>query len=264
VTKAYPINPHAALILEYIDKRENKKKIFIVVSDLHLGFESSLIQKGINIDSNQIVNDILDEINEIRKLRTIDGIIILGDLKSSITHITKIEWDIVPYFLDKLSKDLDVFLIPGNHDGNIDLLVPESVVTCNTTGLIIDDTLLIHGHTLPNKIKSNINKIIMGHLHPIFIDPKSTVHGKRVWIYLKVKKEILYGLKKKGILEIIIIPTFNKYFYSTLVSTHKFKNSRSSPSPIINLFLEQNAILSGMLFTLEGSVIGDVKTEKFH
>ena len=96
----------------------------------------------------------------------------------------------------------------------------------------------------------------MGHLHPIFIGPKSIVHGKRVWIYLKVKKEILYGFKKKGILEIIIIPTFNKYFYSSVVSTHKFKNSTSSPSPIINLFLEQNAILSRMLVTLEGSVIG--------
>ena len=61
-----------------------------------------------------------------------------------------------------------LFLIPGNHDGNIDLLVPESVSVSNSSGMIFGDILLIHGHTLPEQTKSNINKIIMGHIHPIF------------------------------------------------------------------------------------------------
>jgi hypothetical protein len=102
----------------------------------------------------------------------------------------------------------------------------------------------------------------MGHIHPVFVDPKSTVHGKRLWIYLKVKKESLYGLQKKGILEIIIVPTFNKYFYS---SSPQPRSSRISISPIINLLNNQNAILSSLIYTLEGSIIGDLtKIKNFY
>jgi len=153
----------------------------------------------------------------------------------------------------------EVFLIPGNHDANINLLVPESVIVCNTSGLVIDDTLLIHGHTIPEKTKFNIKKIIMGHVHPIFINPNSVIHGKRLWVYLKVKKEAIFGLQTKGIIEIIIVPTFNKYFYSLRSPYKEFKSSSASISPLIKLLIKNDAILSGLLFTLEGSLIGDIK-----
>jgi putative SbcD/Mre11-related phosphoesterase len=258
----YPIYHHAALILEYEDRIKNKKKSYLILSDLHMGFEHEFIKKGIIINSNMILNNILNDINEIAKIQKIDGIIILGDIKSSISEITPIEWNIIPTFLEQLSKNTDVLIIPGNHDANLNRLIPESIITCNSSGLVIDDTLLIHGHSLPNKVKTNINKIIMGHIHPVFVDPKSTVHGKRLWIYLKVKKESLYGLQKKGILEIIIVPTFNKYFYS---SSPQPRSSRISISPIINLLNNQNAILSSLIYTLEGSIIGDLtKIKNFY
>ena len=46
MTKATPINFHAALSLEYVDNGGEKKK-FLVISDLHLGSETDLIKKGI-------------------------------------------------------------------------------------------------------------------------------------------------------------------------------------------------------------------------
>ena len=256
MTKATPINSHAALLLEYVEKGGEKKN-FLVISDLHLGSETNLIKKGINIDSHGIARDILKEIDELKALHSLNGIVILGDLKSSITQITKNEWKTIPIFLKELSLDKDIFLIPGNHDVNINLLVPESVIVCNSSGLIIDDILLIHGHTIPEKTKFNINKIIMGHIHPIFINSNSVVHGKRLWIYLKVKKESIFGLKTKGTIEIIIVPTFNKYFYS--LSYHK--ESRSI-SPLMRQLIKKDAILSGLLFTLEGSLIGETNEIK--
>ena len=45
MTKATPINSHAALLLEYIEKAGETKK-FLVISDLHLGSETDLIKKG--------------------------------------------------------------------------------------------------------------------------------------------------------------------------------------------------------------------------
>jgi uncharacterized protein len=259
VTKANPINSHAALTLEYVNE-DSKLKKFLVISDLHIGSETDLIKKGININSSQISQDILKEIKNLRNIYFFNGIIILGDLKSSITYISKNEWDTIPFFLKQLSIDMEeVFLIPGNHDANINLLVPESVIVCNTSGLVIDDTLLIHGHTIPEKTKFNIRKIIMGHLHPVFINPNSVVHGKRLWIYLKVKKESIFGPQTNGIIEVIIVPTFNKYFYSLRSPYNEFRSSSKSISPLIKQLIKNDAILSGLLFTLEGSLIGDIK-----
>lgn len=259
MTKANPINSHAALTLEYVNGDSELKK-FLVISDLHIGSEIDLIKKGININSSQISQDILKEIKDLKNTHSFNGIIILGDLKSSIKHISKNEWDTIPSFLKQLSIDMEeVFLIPGNHDANINLLVPESVIVCNTSGLVIEDTLLIHGHTIPEKTKFNIKKIIMGHVHPIFINPNSVIHGKRLWIYLKVKKEAIFGLQTKGIIEVIIVPTFNKYFYSLRSSYKEFTSSSASISPLIKQLIKKDAILSGLLFTLEGSLIGDIK-----
>jgi len=256
VTKATPINFHAALLLEYVNKEGEKKK-FLVISDLHLGSETELIKKGINIDSRGVSRDLLREIQELKALYSFNGVIILGDLKSSILHITKNEWETIPIFLKELSLDMDIFLIPGNHDVNINLLVPESIMVCKSSGLVIDDILFIHGHTIPEKTQININKIIMGHIHPIFINTNSIVHGKRLWIYLKVKKESIFGLKSRGIIEIIIIPTFNKYFYSL-----RYHKESKSISPLIRQLINNDAILSGLLFTLEGSLIGETQEIK--
>jgi metallophosphoesterase superfamily enzyme len=256
VTKATPINSHAALLLDYVDKEGERKK-FLVISDLHLGAETEIIKKGINIDSRGVYRDLLREIEELKALYSFNGIIILGDLKSSIVHITKNEWKTIPMFLKELSLDMDIFLIPGNHDVNINLLVPEPVIVCKSSGLVIDDILLIHGHTIPEKTQFNINKIIMGHIHPIFINSNSVVHGKRLWIYLKVKKESIFGLKTTGITEIIIIPTFNRYFYSL-----RYHKETKSISPLIRQLIKKDAILSGLLFTLEGSLIGETQEIK--
>ena len=256
MTKATPINSHPALLLDYVDKEGERKK-FLVISDLHLGAETEIIKKGINIDSRGVYRDLLREIEELKALHSFNGIIILGDLKSSIVHITKNEWKTIPMFLKELSLDMDIFLIPGNHDVNINLLVPEPVIVCKSSGLVIDDILLIHGHTIPEKTQFNINKIIMGHIHPIFINSNSVVHGKRLWIYLKVKKESIFGLKTTGITEIIIIPTFNRYFYSL-----RYHKETKSISPLIRQLIKKDAILSGLLFTLEGSLIGETQEIK--
>ncbi|MGH9997986.1 MAG: hypothetical protein ACRD7F_08240, partial [Nitrososphaeraceae archaeon] len=60
MTKATPINFHAALSLEYVYNGGEKKK-FLVISDLHLGSETDLIKKGITIDSQSVSIDILKE-----------------------------------------------------------------------------------------------------------------------------------------------------------------------------------------------------------
>ncbi|KAG2474815.1 MAG: hypothetical protein NPMRTH5_2600003, partial [Nitrosopumilales archaeon] len=49
----------------------------------------------------------------------------LGDVKSSIKSISKNEWNDVPLFFEKMENKIDTTLIPGNHDSNIQKLIPD-------------------------------------------------------------------------------------------------------------------------------------------
>jgi hypothetical protein len=94
----------------------------------------------------------------------------------------------------------------------------------------------------------------MGHIHPIFTKDDSVINGQRVWIYLKVKKETIFP-NIEGMLDIIVVPTFNKFLYRI----NKRDYYRKSISPIINRALKDNAIQQGLIITLLGSIV-----EKLH
>ena len=117
--------------------------------------------------------------------------------------------------------------------------------------MIIDGTLLIHGHAMPSFRSSSIKRIIMGHIHPIFNKPDSLIKGQRVWIYLNVRKEGLVP-GGKGILDIIVLPSFNKYLYATN-RVHK-----RSISPIITRVLSEQAVNRCLILTLDGSIVGNI------
>ena len=98
----------------------------------------------------------------------------------------------------------------------------------SSTGMVEENILLTHGHTMPSENFSHVDKIIMGHVHPVFFQEDSVINGQRVWVSIKTEKEKIFP-NKSGELEITIIPSFNKYFYAT----HR-KKYKKSISPIIN------------------------------
>ncbi len=237
------IHPYPALLLEADQK-------YAVISDLHIGFESELIARGINISSDTYVEEMLDELSTIIKKENPDAMILLGDIKSSVHTITRSEWKSIPEFLQQLSKMIKVFLVPGNHDGNIRHLVPSDVRMMSGKGMQLDDTLLVHGHTMPSKTGASINRLIMGHVHPVFLRRGSSISGQRVWVYLKVDKHDLFS-KSKGNLDIVVMPSFNKYFYYSMASTRYKK----SISPILKKTTE--SVESAIVLTLDGSIVGN-------
>jgi hypothetical protein len=88
----------------------------------------------------------------------------------------------------------------------------------------------------------------MGHIHPVFFQEDSVMNGQRVWVSIKTEKENIFP-NKSGELEIIIIPSFNKYFYAT----HR-KKYKKSISPILEKIKK---IKSAKIITLDGTIIGD-------
>ncbi len=225
---------------------EGKKKN-LIVTDLHLGFENTLKSNEIFIGKNSSVNETIEELSEIIDSENPDSVILLGDIKSSIKTISRNEWDEIPLFFKEIRKKCDVILIPGNHDSNIQKLVPENITMISTTGMVEENVLLTHGHTMPSENFSHIKKIIMGHIHPVFFQEDSIMNGQRVWVSLKTEKQKIFP-SMSGELEIIIVPSFNRYFYAT----HK-KFYKKSISPII----ERLEILSAKIVSLDGVILGD-------
>ena len=238
-TRIIPSKP--ALILE-------GKKKSLIVTDIHIGFENSLASNEIFIGKNSTINETIQELSEIIDAENPDSVILLGDIKSSIKSISRNEWNEVPMFFEKIREKCDVTLVPGNHDANIQRLVPDNISMISSTGMVEENILLTHGHTMPSENFSHVDKIIMGHIHPVFFQEDSVINGQRVWISIKTEKENIFP-NKSGELEIIIIPSFNKYFYAT----HR-KKYKKSISPIIDKI---KTVSSARIVTLDGVIIGN-------
>jgi len=240
-TRIIPSKP--VLVIKGDDESKN-----VVITDLHLGFESSLASKNVFVGKNTIVNEIICEIEEILDSENPDRLILLGDIKSSIKNISKTEWNDVPLFFEKMKDRVETILIPGNHDGNIQRLVPDEITLVSSTGMVLENSLLTHGHTMPSENFAHVEKIIMGHVHPVFFQEDSVMNGKRVWVSIKTQKEKIFP-SASGELEIIIVPSFNRYFYAT-----QKRNYKKSISPIVERLKE---ITSARIVSMDGVILGD-------
>jgi uncharacterized protein len=234
------VQSQPALILE------NEKR-YLVVTDLHIGFENRLLANDIHIEPKELVCEITGNLESIIKSQKPDSLILLGDVKASIDSISKIEWQSVPAFFE-IGKKIETIVIPGNHDGNLQKLSPQWVSFASSSGLVIDDTLLTHGHAMPSENLSHVNKIIMGHVHPVYFQEGSVLDGQRVWISIMVEKKQIFP-STTGKIEIVVVPSFNKYFYAI-----QKKRYKRSISPIIENIKNYSA---AKIITLDGFIIGN-------
>jgi putative SbcD/Mre11-related phosphoesterase len=237
-TRIIPLQP--ALILE-------DEQRYLVITDIHIGFEASLISNDIHLEPKDLIKEIHESLELLIKSEKPDALVILGDVKAGIDSISKAEWSAVPYFFE-IGKKIKTIVIPGNHDANLQRLAPEWITLASSSGIVIGDILLTHGHVMPSENLSHINKIIMGHLHPVYFQEGSVLDGQRVWVSVKTGKNQIFP-STSGDLEIIIIPSFNRYFYASFKKYHK-----KSISPILQSIKD---FQSAKIVTLDGSIIGN-------
>ncbi|MGB0855941.1 MAG: metallophosphoesterase, partial [Nitrosopumilus sp.] len=158
-TRIIPTKP--VLILE-------GSKKYLVITDIHIGFESNMTSNKIFVGKNSTISETIKDLTEIIEDENPDSVVLLGDVKSSIKNISRYEWAEVPKFFETIRKKCDVILIPGNHDANIQKLVPDNISMISSAGMIEENILLTHGHTMPSDNFAHVDKIIMGHVHPVF------------------------------------------------------------------------------------------------
>lgn len=224
-----PIIPFPALLLE-----EDAEKI-LIVADLHIGWEISLIEKGIYIPSQ--ISRIQSKLIQIIKEHKPDRIIFLGDIKQSIPLISYEEWKSVPEFFEAIQELVnDISVILGNHDGDLEPLTPPSIKILPATGIVVGKYVrigLFHGHAWPSPEVLGCEVLVMGHIHPVlwFRDKIGIWTVQQVWVkatcnehelataYLKYLN--IRGADKAKFLEekvntklrerkLVVIPAFNE------------------------------------------------------
>ena len=220
----------------------------LVIADLHIGFEGGFAANSVFLGKSTSTGELTSSVVSLIREHAIDNLILLGDVKSTIRSISSSEWRDVPLFLEEVCRAADVILVPGNHDAGIDRLVPSQVTLTAPAGLILEDTLLTHGHAVPPGSLSYVNRIVMGHIHPTFFSRSSVVNGQYVWVYLRAAKERIFP-DRPGDIEITVVPSFNRYLFAT----HR-NSRRRSISPIIQRVRDTS---SAKIVTLNGTIIGN-------
>lgn len=185
----------------------------LVLADLHLGIEWELYHSGISIPSQveKRKRRIIDYIQKVKPQR----IVLLGDIKHNVPVTSWQERQEVPLFLKELASFAPVDIVPGNHDGSIEELVPEKVRVHGMRGFVLDGVGYFHGHTWPGAELLSSSHVVMSHNHPAirFTDSLGHSVSEPAWIRTHfIEKAIRehYRDIEWSNPEVIIMPAFNE------------------------------------------------------
>jgi len=181
-----PVQPYPVLLLRTRTQRT------LVIADLHIGWEIALAQEGIHVPSQ--TPKMLKKLLQIIDLYKPSSLLFLGDVKHTIAKVELEEWHDIPDFFEALiNKVNNIRVILGNHDGNLEPLLPEKVKILPSTGLVEGNVGFFHGNAWPAPELLACRSLVMGHVHPTvaFRDPLGFRITAQVWVKAKLNGEKL-------------------------------------------------------------------------
>lgn len=158
----------------------------LVVADLHIGWEIALSEKGIHIPTQAV--KLLQKLKTLIKMCKPQKLLILGDVKHTVATAEIGEWHDVPDFFNELKNSVkEIQIIRGNHDGNLEPLLPEGIKILPSSGIAIGDLGFFHGHRWPSPMLLKCKTLVMGHVHPVIVlrDPAGFRTTRQVWVKAK-------------------------------------------------------------------------------
>jgi putative SbcD/Mre11-related phosphoesterase len=171
----------------------------IVISDLHLGYERIMSERGVFIPEIQFKEEV-KALKKIMRIKRAYSIIINGDLKNEFSPETYHEFEEVSNMLNFLKRNFKrVVVVKGNHDTYIYYVTNRFSVELHDPYYLEKGFLFTHGH---KKIEypKNFHTLIIGHEEPAIV-------LKEGFDRIKVPV-LLYGKMKNG-KNIICLPAFS-------------------------------------------------------
>ncbi len=138
-----------------------EKENVVLLSDLHLGYESVLREDGISLPTFQKEN-ILNRLANIKNRYDPDSFIVLGDFKHDFGKADSQVFNELLDVIDYLMEDSSLVMIKGNHDNFLENYTNLKGVPLNEEMMVLEDLTLTHGH----RNVSGEGLLIMGHEHP--------------------------------------------------------------------------------------------------
>ena len=255
----------------------------LVISDLHIGWEIPLADEGIYVPSQ--TRRLLEKLKGIIISEKPDRLLVLGDVKHTFSKIETEEWRDVPMFFEEIcSLVAKVQVVPGNHDGDIEALLPENVEILPSRGVIIGDVGFFHGHTWPFLKMLNCRNLVIGHVHPVvtFRDPMGFRITRQVWVKAPCNSRILaesmlrahnVKVKKKRSVEdvleslnislnvnnIIIMPSFNNFLGGQAINDYGLAREQRF-SGFIGPVLRSGSVdfENAEIYLLDGTFLGTI------
>lgn len=269
-----PLMPYPAALVK------TKETRVLVVADLHIGWEIALSEKGIHVPTQ--MPKLLQKIKALIGSYKPKKLLIIGDVKHTVATAEISEWHDVPDFFAELKAHVkEIHLIRGNHDGNLEPLLPEGIKILPSSGTVIEDVGFFHGHRWPSPALLKCKTIVMGHVHPVvgFRDPAGFRITRQVWVKANCNKEQLtkilleknkikiennpqetllkyYGIKPKT-LQLFIMPSFNEYLGGKPLN-EKNSSEGVKSEKIVGPILRSNAIdlENAEIYLLDGTFLG--------
>jgi len=271
-----PLRPHPALLLKTGSER------ILVVADLHIGWEVRLTEQGIYVPSQtpKIQEKMLQLIQSCKPT----SLLFLGDVKHAIAKVEIEEWRDIPEFFETISKKIqNIQIIPGNHDGNLEPLLPQTVKILPTTGIALGSVGFFHGHTWPAPNMLNCSSLITAHVHPTvaFRDPLGFRITRQVWVKaqcdstklaksllehqrIKVDKNPILLLQehfkvKLRTTQLFIMPSFNDFLGGQAINQKSLGKSGSSKAFIGPILRSKSVnINNAEVHLLDGTFLGTI------
>ncbi|MEM2972483.1 MAG: metallophosphoesterase [Candidatus Bathyarchaeia archaeon] len=271
-----PIPNHPAVLVK---EAEGKT---LVIGDLHIGWEMALSEKGVHVPTQ--MPKLLERLMALISVYKPEKLLILGDVKHTIATAEIGEWQDLPEFFNQLKKQIgEIWVVPGNHDGNLEPLLPENIKIMPATGITIGEVGFFHGHMWPSPTLLQCKTLVMGHIHPVvaFRDPAGFRITKQVWVKakcdgiqlanallhkhkMKIKKSLEetlwehYKVKLKTS-QLFIMPSFNELLGGKPINTGKIGGEE-----VLGPVLRSEAVdmENAELYLLDGTFLGTLSQLK--
>jgi len=192
---------HGSAALHLVDESA------LILSDLHYGVEAEMLRGGVWVPNRSTgrTEKVLKLIKQTKSKR----LILLGDVKHQVPHNSKQQRTDLEQFFMAVNRVAKVEIVPGNHDGGLEDIIPSDVKFHKSDGFVIGEIGMVHGHAWPSQEVMNSKILVMGHEHPAlsFRDRLDKLHSEPCWLRAPMLEHERYDKVPE---QLIVMPAFGE------------------------------------------------------